>query len=157
MLDGRLGIPAPLQDDALGLIVVEVDVVLQRAGVLIPHDLHGLSGQALELLELALVKLEPSDTQKLTHGSAPQTSRLLIPRTATPDSISVRKRRRAFLAASQTARTVGRRSRDGNVHLIPAGPSLPTLGDPLPVFVVGARHLVAVLGCHDDVDGPMAT
>ncbi len=70
MLDGRLGVPVPLQDDALGLIVVEVDVVLQRSGVLGPHDLHGLSGQALELLELALVKLEPSDTQEFTHGSA---------------------------------------------------------------------------------------
>ena len=69
MLDGRLGVPVPLKDDALGLIVIEVDVVLQRAGVLSPHDLHGLSGQALELLDLALVKLESSDTVKLTHGS----------------------------------------------------------------------------------------
>jgi hypothetical protein len=32
-----------------------------------------LSGQALELLELALVKLESSDTEKLTHGSGFQT------------------------------------------------------------------------------------
>ncbi len=31
MLDGRLGVPVPLQDDALGLIFIEVDVVLQRA------------------------------------------------------------------------------------------------------------------------------
>jgi hypothetical protein len=67
MLDGRLGVPIPLQDDALLLIVIQVDIVLQRAGVLSPHDLHGLSGQALELLDLALVKPEPSDTPKLTH------------------------------------------------------------------------------------------
>jgi hypothetical protein len=64
-------------DDALGLIVVEVNVVFQCAGVLGPHDLHALSGQALELLELALVKLESSDALKLTHGSGLQTSALL--------------------------------------------------------------------------------
>src|SRR5712691_6326055 len=69
VLDERLGVPVLLEDDALGLIVVEVNVVLQRACVLSPHDLHGLSGQALELLDLALVKLESSDTLKLTHGS----------------------------------------------------------------------------------------
>jgi hypothetical protein len=37
-----------------------------------PYDLHGLSGQALELLDLALVKLVSSDTLKLTHGSGLQ-------------------------------------------------------------------------------------
>jgi hypothetical protein len=56
-------------DDALGLIVVEVDVVLQRAGVVCSYDLHAVRGQALELLELALVKLESSDTLQLTHRS----------------------------------------------------------------------------------------
>jgi hypothetical protein len=71
------GVPVPLEDDALGSIVVEVNVVSQRAGVLRPHDLHGLSGQALELLDLALVKLESSDTPKLTHGSGLQTLALL--------------------------------------------------------------------------------
>ena len=77
MLDERLRVPVPLEDDALGLIVVEVDLVSQRAGVLRPHDLHGLSGQALELLALALVKLESSDTLKLTHRSGLQTLALL--------------------------------------------------------------------------------
>jgi transposase InsO family protein len=66
VLDERLGVPVPLVDDA-PLIVVEVNVVLQRAGVFGPHDLHALSGQALELLELALVKFDSSDTLKLTH------------------------------------------------------------------------------------------
>ena len=33
VLDERLGVPVALEDDALGLIVVDVDVVLQRAGV----------------------------------------------------------------------------------------------------------------------------
>jgi hypothetical protein len=35
LLDERLGVPVPLEDDALGLVVVEVDVVLQRSGVLV--------------------------------------------------------------------------------------------------------------------------
>jgi hypothetical protein len=77
VLDERLGVLVPLEDDALGLIVVEVNVVLQRSSVLGPHDLHGLSGQALELLELALVKLESSDTLKLTHCSGLQAPALL--------------------------------------------------------------------------------
>ena len=74
VLDERLGVPVPLEDDALGLVVIEVDGVLQRASVPGPHDLHALGGQALELLELAPVKLEPTDTLKLTHCPA---SRLL--------------------------------------------------------------------------------
>jgi hypothetical protein len=52
----------PLDDDALGSVVVEIGVVLQRSGVLGPHDLPNLSGQALGLVELAFVKLESSDT-----------------------------------------------------------------------------------------------
>jgi hypothetical protein len=36
-----------------------------------------LSGQALELLDLALVKLESNDTLKLTHGYGLQTFALL--------------------------------------------------------------------------------
>jgi hypothetical protein len=40
-----------------GLIVAQVNLVLQRPGVLGPHDLHGLNGQALEFLELALMNL----------------------------------------------------------------------------------------------------
>src|SRR5262249_3552269 len=71
VLDERLGISEPLNDDALGLVVVEEDVVLQRPGVLGPHDLVGLSGQALEFVEPALVEPEPSDAQNLTHSSPP--------------------------------------------------------------------------------------
>src|SRR5262249_42564775 len=69
VLEERLRVPVPLEDDALGLIVAEVDLVLQRPGVLGPYDLHGLSGQALELLELAVMKPEPTDPLKLTHFS----------------------------------------------------------------------------------------
>ncbi|MBI3579756.1 MAG: hypothetical protein HY089_10140 [Ignavibacteriales bacterium] len=47
------------------LIVVEVNVVLHRAGVVGSHDLHSLSGQTLVLFELAHVNLEPSNTHKL--------------------------------------------------------------------------------------------
>ena len=77
MLDERLGVPVPLVDDALGLIIVEVNVVLQRAGVFGPHDLHALSGQALELLELAAVKLESSDSLKLTHEGSGETDQVV--------------------------------------------------------------------------------
>jgi hypothetical protein len=47
----------------------EVGVILQRSGVLGPHELHRLSGQALVFVDLALMDLEPSDTQKLTQCS----------------------------------------------------------------------------------------
>ncbi|MCX6373592.1 MAG: Rrf2 family transcriptional regulator [Actinobacteria bacterium] len=47
MLDERLGVRVTLEDEALGLIVVEVDFVVQRACVLGLHYLHSLSGQAL--------------------------------------------------------------------------------------------------------------
>ncbi len=67
VLDDRLGVPVSLVDDALGLIFVEVDLILQRSGVFGPHDVHGLRRQALELLDLPLVKLEPSDTFYLTQ------------------------------------------------------------------------------------------
>src|SRR5262249_55250357 len=59
VLDQRLRVPEPLEEDALGLIVAEVDLVLQRSGVLGADDLHALCRQALELLELAFVELEP--------------------------------------------------------------------------------------------------
>jgi hypothetical protein len=78
VLDERGGVPVPLEDDALGLIVVEVDVVLQRSGVLGPHDLYRLSGQALELVDIAFVKLEPSDTHELTHCSDSNPLRLAV-------------------------------------------------------------------------------
>ena len=74
VLDRRLGIPVPLDDHAFGLVAVEVEVVSQSAGVLRPHDLHGLIGQAQVLLALALVKLESCDTKKLTHGAVLQDS-----------------------------------------------------------------------------------
>src|SRR5690348_8323347 len=67
VLDDRLGVPVSLVDDALGLIFVEIDLILQRPGVLGPHDVHGFCGQALELLDLPLVKLEPVDTFYLTQ------------------------------------------------------------------------------------------
>src|SRR5712692_4464456 len=67
VLDDRLGVPVSLVYDALGLIFVEVDLILHRPGVPGPHDVHGLRGQALELLDLPLVKLEPIDTFYLTQ------------------------------------------------------------------------------------------
>src|SRR5467141_3484264 len=75
VLDQRLRVPVPLEDDAIRLVLVEVDLVLQGSGVLAPHDLHELGGQALELLELALAELEPTDALDLpdcppVHDSA---------------------------------------------------------------------------------------
>ena len=61
MLDERLGVPEPLEDDAFRLVVVEVGLVLQRSGVLGPHDRHAQRGQPLELIDLALVEREPND------------------------------------------------------------------------------------------------
>src|SRR5207342_1487001 len=55
------------EDDALRLVVVEVGLVLEGAGVAGPHDLQALGGQALELLDLALVEPEPCDALKLSH------------------------------------------------------------------------------------------
>src|SRR5262249_3347717 len=48
--------------------VVEEVVVLQGAGVLRPHRVHAESGEALELLELALVDLQSGDGANLSHG-----------------------------------------------------------------------------------------
>jgi hypothetical protein len=67
VLHQRRGILVPLNHDALRLILVEVDVVLQRAGVHGPRDIHGLRGQPLEFLKLALMELDPADTEKFTH------------------------------------------------------------------------------------------
>ena len=63
----RLRVAVALDDDGLRLVIVEVDVLLQRAGVLRAHDLHRPSREPLELLDLALVKLEPHNPEKLTH------------------------------------------------------------------------------------------
>lgn len=60
-----------LEDDALGLIFVEISLVLQRPGVLGSHDVHALRRETFELLKGVFVKLEPSDPLKLTHFSLP--------------------------------------------------------------------------------------
>ena len=75
--DGRLGVPVPLDDHALGLIAVEVEVVSQRARLLSPHHLCGLIGQAQVLLAFALVKLESCDPKKLTHAQSSMVGRWL--------------------------------------------------------------------------------
>jgi len=52
VLDQRRGVPISLEDNCLRLIVVQVDLVLQGPSVPGPRNLHSLSGQVLELLEL---------------------------------------------------------------------------------------------------------
>src|SRR5579859_3876657 len=71
VLDDSRGIPVSLVNDALGLIFVEVHLILQRPGVLGPHDFHRLRRYALELLDPPLVKLEAIDTFYLTHVLRP--------------------------------------------------------------------------------------
>src|SRR5436190_1581845 len=73
VLDQRVGVAEPFDDDALRLVVVEVGVVLWRPGVLGADDLHALHGQALERLDVAVLELEPDDCVKLSrsHGCSP--------------------------------------------------------------------------------------
>lgn len=53
VLNGGIGVAVALVDDRLALVLVEEDLVLQRAGVLGPDDLHRFLAQALVLAELA--------------------------------------------------------------------------------------------------------
>lgn len=77
MLYERLRVAVSLDDDALGLIFINIDVVLQRSDIFGPYDLPGFNRQALELLEFALMKFEPSDAQEFTRClRLPQTSSL---------------------------------------------------------------------------------
>src|SRR5687768_13103423 len=78
MLDRRLGVPVPLDEHALGLIAIEVEVVLERSGLFRPHELQCLIGQAQVLLALACLKLESCDTKKLTHGAVLQDGRNVL-------------------------------------------------------------------------------
>ena len=59
--DQRVGVAEPLEDDGLGLVVVEVGVVLQRADILGTHNLQALGGETLELIDHAGVEREPND------------------------------------------------------------------------------------------------
>src|SRR5262245_29230200 len=49
--DQRVGVTEPFEDDRLGLVVVEVRVVLQRADIFGTHDLETFGGKTLELLD----------------------------------------------------------------------------------------------------------
>jgi hypothetical protein len=108
---------------ALGLVVVEIGVVLQRSGVLGPHDLHGLSAQALELVELALVNLESSDTLKLTHCSG-----LLL---ALPPGIGVLGYQ-GERPPDRRSRTAGRANHPAALNDDARGSDLPSPADALP-------------------------
>src|SRR5688572_399049 len=67
VLDRGVGVAVALEHQRLGLILVEEDLVLKRAGVLGPHDLHGLFRQALPFLDLAGMKFDPCDAFDLVH------------------------------------------------------------------------------------------
>jgi hypothetical protein len=67
-----------------GLIVVEVDLVMKRSGVLGTHDVDGLRGQALEFLDLSVVKLEPRNTLYLTQLLRPPICQRRAPASVSP-------------------------------------------------------------------------
>src|SRR6266496_929762 len=68
VLDRGLGVLVPLDDHAFGLVVVEEQVVLERAGLVRCHERVGLLGQPQILVALALDELETCDAEQLTHG-----------------------------------------------------------------------------------------
>src|SRR6267154_1120447 len=67
MLQHRLHVTIPFKDDALSLIFVEVQLVLQRSGIFRSHHLHTLRCNTLELLKLAIMNLQSGDTLDLIH------------------------------------------------------------------------------------------
>src|SRR5438105_2479150 len=67
MLQRGVGVSVPLEDDRLALVGVEEHFVLQGAWVSGSHDLHGLLSQALPLVQLAGVELDPCDALDLVH------------------------------------------------------------------------------------------
>src|SRR6266853_4678334 len=74
MLQHRLHVTIPFKDDALSLIFVEVQLVLQRSGIFRSHHLHTLRCNTLELLKLAIMNLQSGDTLDLSHWCKSPTS-----------------------------------------------------------------------------------
>src|SRR6267154_6838501 len=74
MLQHRLHVTIPFKDDALSLIFVEVQLVLQRSGIFRSHHLHTLRCNTLELLKLAIMNLQSGDTLDLIHRCESPTS-----------------------------------------------------------------------------------
>jgi len=70
VLNRRVGVAVALEHDRFGLILVEEDFVLERAGVLGSHDLHRFFREALPLLDLAGMELDPRDAFDLVHDVA---------------------------------------------------------------------------------------
>src|SRR6266853_6060796 len=87
MLQHRLHVTIPFKDDALSLIFVEVQLVLQRSGIFRSHHLHTLRCNTLELLKLAIMNLQSGDTLDLIHWCKSPTS-IEFPATVAVISIS---------------------------------------------------------------------
>ncbi len=60
-----------LDDDRGGLVRRQVDLVPDRAGVPVLHDLHAAQGQPLEVIHPALVEGEVRDAEQPAHRSVP--------------------------------------------------------------------------------------
>src|SRR6185437_5083710 len=71
VLQRRVGVSIPLEDDRLALIVVEEHLVLKGAWVSGPHDLHGFLRQAFPLVKLAGTDPDACDPLDLLHQRPP--------------------------------------------------------------------------------------
>ena len=64
-----LRVAVPLKDKTLGVVAVEVQLVLQRPGVFSAHQIRAFRGETLQLVKLAIMDVESSDTLKFAHCS----------------------------------------------------------------------------------------
>jgi hypothetical protein len=62
MVQDGLRVAIPLNGKTLRVVAVEVQLVLQSAGVFGAHRFHASRGKLLELVEHSLVDLESNDT-----------------------------------------------------------------------------------------------
>ena len=67
MLQHGLHVTISLEDEALGLIFVEVQLILERSGVFRSNHLHTLRRNTLELLKLAIMDLQSGYAPDLIH------------------------------------------------------------------------------------------
>ena len=69
MIQEGLLVAVPLEDETLGVVAVEVQLVLQSPGVLSAHQVRAFRGETLKLVKLAIMDFESSHTLKFAHCS----------------------------------------------------------------------------------------
>src|ERR1700741_3540100 len=67
MLQQGLHVTIPFKDEALRLIVVEVQLILQRSRISRSNHLHALRHDTLEFLKLAIMNLQSAYPLDLIH------------------------------------------------------------------------------------------